>query len=81
MKYAVGLFGDRVWVVSAVLLNEPPYIVDIAESCAFKGKSFGAMYLHSAALIKDKDTRFDHVMCKPNMAKLPWKIFGQRENE
>lgn len=78
MKYAVGLFGDRVWVVSAALY-EHPYIVEIAESCAFKGKSFGARHFHSAALIKDKDTRFDHVMRKPNMAKLPWRIYGGKK--
>lgn len=85
MKYAVGFFGGRVWMVNPHnMIRGDPLLapaVSVAEGELFKGKGWALLDIHAVAFVDDYPGWFDRVTCKKSMAKLPWKVFGQKEDE
>lgn len=84
MKYAVGFFGGRVWMVNPhSMISSAPYpsVIHVTEGELFKGKGWAFLYIHTTNFVENYPKCFDRAMRKPSMTKLPWKIFGQKEGE
>lgn len=77
MKYAIGFFGDRVWMVNSHPLSA---FIDsprgVCEGELYKGKRWAYRYIHCGTYVMDYSENFDRVMRKKSMVKLPWQIYG-----
>lgn len=80
MKYAVGFFGDRVWMVNPYSMSSGtpffPPTVHVTEGELRRGKGWTFLRNHYEVFVEAYPNRFDRIMGKPSMAKLPWQIYG-----